>query len=255
MERFTGRTVFMTGGAGGMGASHMRAFVNEGARVVIGDIREERGLKVAAEFGDRVHFIKFDVRSESEWASAVTEAEDRFGPISVLINNAGVVPAPASIEEGNLDDFNLVVQTNLNGTWLGMHTVTPSLRRAGGGVIINIASISGMQGDPFFSPYNASKWAIRGITKTAAIELARDNVRVIAVCPGPIDTPLITEPMAPGIPAVTENYSPEPFAIKRLGMPQEITNLVLFLASDEASLITGSEFVADGGLLLGPVPA
>ncbi len=255
MDRFTDKTVFMTGGAGGMGASHLRAFVNEGARVVIGDIREEKGLKAAAEFGDRVHFIAFDVRSESEWASAVAEAEEHFGPISVLVNNAGVVPVPASIEEGTLVDFNRVVQTNLYGTWLGMHTVAPSLRRAGGGVIINIASTSGMSADPFFSPYNASKWAIRGITKTAAIELARDGVRVNAICPGPIDTPLITESMAPGIPAVTENYSPEPFAIKRLGTPQEITNLLLFLASGEASLITGSEFVADGGLLLGPVPA
>ncbi len=188
MERFTDKTVFMTGGAGGMGTSHLRAFVNEGARVVIGDIREEEGLKAVAEFGNRAHFVKFDVRDEAAWAGAVADAEAHFGPISVVVNNAGVVPVPASIEEGTWEDFNRVVQTNLYGTWLGMHSAAPSLRRAGGGVIINIASTSGMSADPFFSPYNASKWAIRGITKTAAIELARDHVRVNAICPGPIDT-------------------------------------------------------------------
>lgn len=255
MDRFTDKTVFLTGAAGGMGKTHLRGFVEEGARVVACDVREEEGRAAVAEYGDRAHFIGFDTRSESAWADAVTEAEAAFGPISVLINNAGVVSYPASIEEGNLQDFKDVIDVNLIGTWLGMHSVAPSLRRAGGGVIVNIASISGMQGDANFSPYNASKWAIRGITKTAAMELARDDVRVNAICPGPIDTPLITEPKAPGVPAVTANYSGDAFAIKRLGRPQEITDLLLFLASDEASLITGAEFVADGGLRLGPVPA
>lgn len=254
MKRFEGKTVFITGAAGGIGSSHAHAFIEEGARVVVADQRQDEGRALANELGENAHFVGFDVSSETEWAAAVEEAEKHFGPISILINNAGVVSLPASIEAGQFADFRRVIETNLYGTWLGMHTVAPSLRRAGGGVIVNTASISGMQGDAMFSPYNASKWAVRGITKTAAMELAQDGIRVNAVNPGPINTPLITEPMAPGVPAVTANYSPHGLAIPRLGKPREITNMVLFLASDEASFITGAEFVADGGLLLGPVP-
>jgi 3alpha(or 20beta)-hydroxysteroid dehydrogenase len=148
-----------------------------------------------------------------------------------------------------------VIDVNLTGTYLGTRAAAPSLRRAGGGSIVNIASTSGHVGTALIAPYVASKWAVRGITATAALELGRDGIRVNSISPGVIDTTMITTPLREGEAPVSDHFSPEPFAVKRMGKPKEITDLLLFLSSDDAAFLTGSDHVADGGLLLGPALA
>ncbi|ROO87094.1 3alpha(or 20beta)-hydroxysteroid dehydrogenase [Actinocorallia herbida] len=250
--RFHDRTVLVTGATGGQGVSHIRAYHAEGANVVIADIAEERGRALAAELGDRALSVRLDVTDEVSWAAAIKATEERFGPLSVLVNNAGVQNPAAPIEATDLRVWQRILDINLTGAFLGIKAAAPSLRRAGGGVIVNIASTSGIGGTAFYAPYVAGKWAIRGLTKTAALELGRDGIRVNAVHPGVIATPFITEPAAGSDAPISDFYSPEPFAIPRLGEPSDVTRLLLFLTSDEASFATGSEYVVDGGLLLGP---
>ena len=252
MKRFSKKTVLITGGAGGQGASHMRGYIAEGANVVIGDVRDELGRSLAEEAGDRALFVHLDVTSESDWATAIAATESRFGPLSILVNNAGIGSPPVLIEDGSLEDWQQIIAVNITGQYLGIRAATPSLRRGGGGSIVNIASMAADTGIAYLAPYVVSKWGVRGLTRTAALELGRDHIRVNSVHPGVVNTPFITEPLRPGVAPVSDTYSAEPFAIKRLAEPQEITNVVLFLTSDEASFITGSDFVADGGLLLGP---
>jgi 3alpha(or 20beta)-hydroxysteroid dehydrogenase len=141
---------------------------------------------------------------------------------------------------------------NLPGTALGIRAVAPSMRRGGGGVIVTVASTMAHGGTAAFGPYVAAKWAVRGLTRTAALELGRDGIRVVSLTPGVVATPLITKPLADGVPAIAEIFDPEPFAVPRMGDPDEISRALLFLASPEAAFITGSELVIDGGLLLGP---
>ena len=256
MERFSNKTVLVTGGAGGQGASHVRAYLDEGANVVVGDVRDELGRTLADEAGDRGLFVHLDVTSEADWAGAIAATEARFGPLSVLVNNAGIGSPSVLIEDSSLDDWQQIMAVNITGQYLGIRAATPSLRRGGGGSIVYIASMAAYTRHAPLAPYVVSKWGVRGLTRTAALELGRDHIRVNAVHPGVVNTSFITEPLRPGAAPVSDTYSAEPFAIKRLAEPQEITNVVLFLTSDEASFITGSDFVADGGLLLGPaVPA
>lgn len=255
MTRFTDRTVLITGAAGGMGSSHARGFHAEGANVVLTDIRDTEGQALAAELGERTLYVHLDVTSPAQWADAVARAEEQFGPVSVLVNNAGVLARTALIEDGDLEDWSRVIGVNLTGSYLGIRATAPSLRRAGGGAVVNIASTSAHVGTGLIAPYVASKWGVRGLTRTAAIELARDGVRVNSIDPGVVDTPLITEPLHPGAAPVSDYFSPDAFAIKRLARPQDITDLLLFLASDQASFITGAEHIADGGMLLGPALA
>ena len=252
MERFLNKTVLITGGAGGQGASHMRAYHEEGANVVIGDIRDELGNSLVAELGDRAMYVHLDVTSEADWTTAIAATEHAFGPISILVNNAGIGSPPVLIEDSTLDDWQQILAVNITGQYLGIRATTPSLRKAGGGSIVNIASMAADVGIAYLAPYVVSKWGVRGLTRTAALELGRDNVRVNSIHPGVVNTPFITEPLRPGVPPVSDFYSADAFAIKRLAEPQDITNLLLFLTSDEASFITGSDFVSDGGLLLGP---
>jgi len=255
MERFDGRTVFVTGATSGMGESHVRGFHAEGAHVVIAARNLEAGQKLAHELGERAFAVLLDVTDEDAWATAAQSAESRFGPVSVLVNNAGAQHAAALIEDTALEVWNRALAVNLTGQFLGIKHLTRSLRRAGGGSIVNIASTMAHVGSPYYAPYVASKWALRGLTRTAALELGRDGIRVNSVHPGVVSTPLITEPVAPGQPAIGDLYSPAPFAVPRLGTPEEVTALVLHLASRESAFATGSEFVLDGGLLLGPALA
>ncbi|MFJ3671105.1 SDR family NAD(P)-dependent oxidoreductase [Streptomyces sp. NPDC090106] len=255
MNRFENKTVLITGAAGGMGSSHARSFHAEGANVVITDIREEEGRALAAELGERAVFVRLDVTDQAQWAAAVRTAEVTFGPLDVLVNNAGILAPTALIEDGDLAAWQHVIDVNLTGTYLGIQAAAPSLRAAGGGSVVNIASTSGHVGTALIAPYVASKWGVRGLTRTAAMELARDGVRVNSIDPGVVNTPLITEPLHPGAAPVSDYYSPDAFAIKRLAEPWDISRLLLFLASDEASFITGSEHIADGGMLLGPALA
>ncbi|MEU5549652.1 glucose 1-dehydrogenase [Micromonospora sp. NPDC047793] len=252
MSLFADQTVLVTGGTGGQGASHVRALHAEGANVVIGARNAERGADLAAELGDRARSVRLDVSQEESWAAAVTESENAFGALTILVNNAGVQNPPALIESTDVATWARILDVNLTGTFLGIKAAAPALRRAGGGSIINIASTMGLTGTAFYAPYAASKWAIRGLTQTAAIELGRDNIRVNTIHPGVIATPFITEPAAGADAPIADFYSPEPFAVPRLGQPADITALLLFLTSPHATFITGAEYVIDGGLLLGP---
>jgi len=251
MKRFDNRTVIVTGGARGMGASHARGFVVEGANVVIADILEQEGRTLAGELGEHAIFSRLDVTNDRDWAATVAAAEDAFGPVSVLINNAGIVRF-GLLEETEPAVWHQVMDVNLTGLYLGIRAVASSMRKAGGGAIVNISSGAGFTATHGLSAYVASKWGVRGLTKTAALELGRDNIRVNSVHPGAIRTPILADhaPDAAAMAGAGVGLS----AIPRIAEPEEITRMVLFVASDEASFSTGSEFIADGGLLLGPVP-
>lgn len=252
MRRFDDQTVLVTGGTGGQGSSHVRALHAEGANVVIGGIDAGRGAALADELGTRARFAHLDVTDESSWTAAVRAAESAFGTLDVLVNNAGVQNPPAPIEATDRATWSRILDVNLTGTFLGIRAAAPALRRAAGGAIVNIGSTMGLGGTAHYAPYVASKWAVRGLTRTAALELGRDGIRVNAIHPGVIATPFIQEPAAGATTAIADHYTPEPFAVPRLGEPTDVTRLLLFLASSETSFVTGSEYVIDGGLLLGP---
>ncbi|MEV6377092.1 SDR family oxidoreductase [Micromonospora musae] len=240
MGRVDGRVAIVTGGARGMGAAIVRALVAEGAKVVIADILDTEGEALEAELGDRTLYRHLDITDHTRWQQVVHETEDQLGPLSILVNNAGVL-LPGSVVDQDPDAFREVLDVNLYGTWLGMHNAVPALRRAGGGVVVNISSIAGLVGIEGMSAYVASKWGIRGLTKTAALELARDNIRAVSVHPGPIRTamsPPTGDPMLAALP------------IPRIGEPEEVASMVLFLVAD-ATFSTGSEFVIDGGVTTG----
>lgn len=252
MTQFAGKTVFITGAARGQGAAHARAFAAEGANVVLADFRGEEGAAASRQLENAL-FVDLDVRDPAAWQTAVATAEARFGPISILINNAGIIHTAHSIIDSDPDEWDRVLDTNLKGMFLGIRAVGPSIVRAGGGAIVNIASNQGHVGTPMFAPYVSSKWGVRGLTMTAAMELARDGVRVNSISPGVVETPLITEPVAPGERPAIDNVSLDQFATTRTARPEEISKLVLFLASDDAAFITGADYLIDGGMLLGPV--
>jgi 3alpha(or 20beta)-hydroxysteroid dehydrogenase len=249
VKRFANRTVIVTGGARGLGASHARGFVAEGANVVIADVLEQEGRTLAGDLGDHAIFSHLDVTSERDWAATVAAAENAFGPVSVLVNNAGIVRFGA-IAETEPAAWRQVIDINLTGTYLGIRAIVPSMRKAGAGAIVNTSAGAGMTATFGVGAYATSKWGVRGLTKTAALELARDNIRVNSIHPGNVPSPMVagSAAAAAGAGAVRD------LAIPRIAEPEEITQLVLFVASDAASFSTGSEFIADGGQLLGPVP-
>lgn len=252
MRRFDDQTVLVTGGTGGQGTSHVRALHAEGANVVVGDLDADRGAAFADELGSRALPVHLDVTDERSWVAAVLAAEAAFGALHVLVNNAGVQNPPALVEHTDLATWSRILDVNLTGTFLGTKVAAPALRRAGGGAIVNVASTMALAGTPHYAPYVASKWAVRGLTQTAALELGRDRIRVNAILPGVIATPFIHDPAAGATTAIADHFSPEPFAVPRLGQPVDVTRLLLFLASSEASFVTGAEYVVDGGLRLGP---
>ena len=247
MGRLDGKVALITGGARGMGKSHVRHFVAEGARVVFGDVLDDKGAYVAAGLGEQsCRYLHHDVTREDDWAAAVALAEGAFGRLDVLVNNAGILHFSA-IAETSLADYERVVRVNQFGTFLGMRAVVPTMTDGGRGSIVNVSSIEGLGGMPLMIAYAASKFAIRGMTKVAAMELGEKGIRVNSVHPGMIDTDMVRGIF--GAAADTVDLSPvgRRVALKRLGRPEEIANLVVFLASDESSYCTGGEFVADGG--------
>ncbi|GAA4452254.1 glucose 1-dehydrogenase [Phytohabitans houttuyneae] len=250
MGRFEGQTVVVTGGARGMGAAHARGFAAEGACVVVADVRDGEGRALVAELGERARFVHLDVADEVGWAALVREAEEAFGPVRVLVNNAGVLTLEP-LDTISPATWRRVLDVNLTGMFLGIQAVTPSMRAAGGGAIVNVSSTAGIQPAPLLGAYVASKFGVRGLTKVAALELGRDNIRVNSVHPGVVRTPMTTQTGEIGFAAI-DAFPLDGHAIPRAAEPEEITRLVLFLASAEASFATGAEFVADGGLLLGP---
>lgn len=245
MGRFTDLTIIVTGGARGIGAATSRQIVAEGGSVVIGDILEEDGTALAEELGDRAVFASLDVTDAAAWSRVVADAMARTGAVHGLVNNAGIL-AVGPIVGGDLDTFRRVLDVNVTGVYLGMQAVTSALEAAGGGSIVNLSSTAGLTGYAYLAPYVASKWAVRGITKTAALELAPQRIRVNSVHPGPISTP-----MTAGLGDETAADQPIP----RFGRPEEVAAMICFLLSDDASYSTGAEFVVDGGQVAGRVVA
>jgi 3alpha(or 20beta)-hydroxysteroid dehydrogenase len=251
MGRLEGKVALITGGAQGMGKSHARHFVAEGARVVISDVLDEKGTAVAERLGpDCCRYVHHDVTSEADWAAAVATVVADFGRLDVLVNNAGIL-RHAPIADMSLADFRQVVDVNLIGCWLGIRQAIAPMTSGGGGSIVNVSSIEGLAGAAGLSAYSASKFAIRGVTRSAAQELGQFGIRVNSVHPGGVMTAMAL--------AAAQAYSdrdPMSFLkimpIGRLAEPIEISKLVAFLASDESSYSTGSEFIADGGILSGP---
>lgn len=243
MGRLDGKVAIITGAARGQGAAEARLFAAEGARVLLADILDADGEAVAAEIGDAAAYTRLDVTDEAQWQAAVALAEQRFGPVTVLVNNAGILHFQV-LHKTELSDFENVMRVNVQGVFLGMKSVVPSMTRAGGGSIVNISSTAGLVGLPYFGAYVASKWAVRGLTKTAAIDLGHKGIRVNSVHPGGIDTPMVA-----GTTADAPFYKRLP--VPRMGSPDEAARAVLFLASDEASYIAGAELAVDGGATCG----
>jgi 3alpha(or 20beta)-hydroxysteroid dehydrogenase len=244
MGRLDGKVALISGGARGQGEAEARLFAAEGARVMIGDLLDAEGEAVAAEIGDAAAYVHLDVTDEDSWRAAVTATEEAFGPVGVLVNNAGVLSFGA-VDTIELDEWRRVQRVNVDGVFLGIKTVTPSMVRAGGGAIVNISSTSGLYGLPLLSAYVSSKWAVRGLTKAAAIDLGRKGIRVNSVHPGGIDTPMVE--------GMDDERTPfyQKLPVPRMGRPEEVARVVLFLASDEASYTTGAELSVDGGATAG----
>ncbi|WP_432793628.1 SDR family NAD(P)-dependent oxidoreductase [Rhodococcus ruber] len=240
MTELDGGSVLVTGGSSGIGAAVATILAGEGAGVVVADVLDDEGTRHAATLGDGSKFVHLDVTDEAQWSEAVAVAES-IGPLRALINNAGILSV-GTIEDQTRAEFEHVLQVNLVGAWLGMHVAGPALRR-GRGVVVNISSTAGLIGYAGLGAYVASKWALRGLTKTAALEFAPDGVRVCSVHPGPIDTPM-TAGMDRGIAATQP--------IPRFGSPEEVARMVRFVVT-EATYSTGSEFLVDGGATTGSV--
>ena len=242
MGRVDGKVALISGGAQGMGAEDARALIAEGAKVVIGDILDEKGQALAdeinAETPDSIRYVHLDVTQADQWEAAVATAVNEFGKLNVLVNNAGTV-ALGQIGQFDMAKWQRVIDVNLTGTFLGMQASVEAMKADGGGSIINISSIEGLRGAIMVHPYVASKWAVRGLTKSAALELGQYNIRVHSVHPGFIRTPM------------TKHFPDNMLRIPlgRPGQPEEVATFVVFLASDESRYSTGAEFVMDGGLV------
>ncbi len=248
MGRLDGKVALITGAARGQGEAEARLFAAEGARVVLGDVLDADGERVAASLGERAVYRHHDVSTEESWTSFVGLARERFGRIDVLVNNAGILHV-APIATIALADYMRVISVNQVGCLLGMKAVIPAMAEARRGSIVNISSTAGLQGTAGLVAYASSKFAIRGMTKTAALELGPLGIRVNAICPGGIDTPMGRGEDFSGV-DTSNVFATLPLG--RIGAPREVAAMALFLASDEGSYCTGAEFVVDGGMLAGP---
>lgn len=248
MGRLDGKIAIITGAARGQGEAEAKLFAAEGAKVVVADVLADEAAAVADAIGsDVARSAALDITDEEAWQRVVAETEEAWGPVTTLVNNAGILDFN-SIEKYDVARFRTVLDVNVVGAFLGIKTVAPSMRRAGGGSIVNISSNGGMEGQPFLSAYSTSKWAMRGLSRSAAIELGRRGIRVNTVHPGGIDTPMtrfggdVSNEDAPFF---------QNLPIKRVGTVDDVAPVVLFLCSDEAAYVTGSEYVVDGGHLAG----
>ncbi len=243
MAEFQNKVVLISGGARGQGAAEARLLVSKGAKVVIGDVLETEGRRLVDELGENAVFLRHDVTEEADWVKAV-EAAERLGPLHGLINNAGIY-IPATLLETDVALFERHVRINQLGCFLGLKAVVGAMERAGDGSIVNISSVAGLRGSPGAFAYSATKWALRGMTKTAAIDLAPRNIRVNSVHPGPIDTEMLK--------VRTPEQNKQRILqvpMKRMGTAEEVAKLVLFLLSDDSAYITGAEVSIDGGVSL-----
>jgi 3alpha(or 20beta)-hydroxysteroid dehydrogenase len=247
MSRLANKVAVITGAAQGMGAAHARRFVAEGAKVVVTDINEKAGAALAKELGPKVIFISHDVTKAASWSDVIRLGEAKFGTINVLVNNAGIIGEIQETKEITESNYMNVIAINQHGVYYGMKAVLPSMIKAGGGSIVNISSIAGMiacHGAPNVA-YVASKFAVRGMTKFVATEYGKYNIRVNSVHPGFIKTPMMvaaTDQEGAGAAAM--------IPLRRMAEPDEVSQLVAFLASDESSFITAEEHVIDGGMIV-----
>lgn len=246
MGRLAGKVAIVTGAARGMGEAHARRFVAEGAQVLLTDINRERGNSLAQELGANARFFHHDVTSKASWVAALADAEEAFGPVGILVNNAGILGPVADTLALDEVDYQHVCAVNQTSVYLGMQTVLPGMRARRAGTIVNISSIAGIAANYGFPNmgYVASKFAVRGMTKAAAVENGRFNIRVNSVHPGFIQTPMMVEATDEG-----GGDALREIPLGRIAEPEEVTALVLFLASDESSYITGAEHLVDAGML------
>ncbi len=243
MDRLASKTILISGGARGQGAAEARLFVAEGARVVIGDVLEAEGRQLAAELGDAATFVRHDVTNEADWTAAVDMAE-AMGGLHGLVNNAGIYQ-PATLMETDAALFERHMRINQLGCFLGMKAVVAAMERSGGGSIVNVSSVAGLRGSPGAFAYSATKWALRGMTKSAAVDLAPRRIRVNSIHPGPIDTEMLKVRTAE-----QNERRLRLVPMKRMGTAEEVASLVLYLLSDESGYITGAEVAIDGGATL-----
>lgn len=243
MKRLEDKVAVITGGAGGMGSVHAQLFIKEGAKVIIADLDDKNGEELATELGGNAHFIKLDVTDAESWKHLVSETEKIFGPINILVNNAGIAITKPYLET-SVEEYKNLISINQDGIFIGMQEVYPSMKKTGKGSIVNISSTAGLVGVESQTAYGTSKFAVRGMTKHAAIEFAKDNIRVNSVHPGAIKTAMLDQEDTRSILEALAKKIP----LGRVAEPIEVSNLVLFLASDESSYSTGSEFIIDGGL-------
>jgi 3alpha(or 20beta)-hydroxysteroid dehydrogenase len=239
-----GKVAIITGAARGQGAAEARLLTSNGAKVVITDVLTELGQQVADEIGEHARFVAHDVSSPEGWGEAVQTAVDTFGSVDVLVNNAAI-SRPFKLEDTDPELFETMFRVNQLGVYLGMRAVIPPMKQAGGGSIINISSVAGLRGTSTIFAYGSTKWAVRGMTKSAALELARYRIRVNCICPGLIDTPILDTNPASMNEAIMKTVP-----MRRMGQPEEIADAVLFLASSQSSFVTGADLAVDGGMSL-----
>ena len=248
MNRLEGKVALITGGARGQGAAEARLFAAEGANVVIGDLLDADGELVAKDIGERAVYCNHDVTSAEAWQAIVKVAVDTFGSLNVLINNAGIF-RNTPLASTSADDYMALIRVNQLGVFLGMQAVTDAMTAAGGGSIVNVSSIAGLRGSAGTIAYSASKWAVRGMTKVAALELASAGIRVNSIHPGIIDTPMLNDLM------ITtddmKSFIGSRIPIGTVATAEQVARMALYLASDDSDHSTGAEFVVDGGITAG----
>lgn len=242
MGRLDGKVGLISGGSRGIGAAIAERMLHEGAKVILGDVLDEEGAELAAKLGRDARYVHLDVTSPTDWQQAVNAAIDEFGSLSVLVNNAGIVNF-GRIDEYPHEAWARIIDVNLTGVFNGIKAAAPSLALSGSASIINISSIAGVRGYESLAGYTASKWGVRGLTKSAALDLGTSGTRVNSVHPGVIETPMTA--------GMTFDVGHVP--LHRIGQPREVAELVVYLASEESAFVTGSEFVIDGGETAGTV--
>ena len=243
-KRLLNKVALITGGASGIGAAHARIFAEAGAKVLVCDVQEAMARGVVDEIkrkGGEAVFFRLDVADETNWKQAVAEVVKCFGGLTTLINNAGIY-LPGGVESETLEGWNRLISINQTGVWLGMKTALPALLKSGNGAIVNISSMYGLVGSPASIAYHAAKGAVRIMSKSAALQYARQGVRINSVCPGVITTPILGDLRAEDLKAVDEAIP-----MGRRGKPEDIAYASLYLCSDEAEYVTGSDMVVDGG--------
>ena len=243
MGRLENKVAVITGGAGGMGAAHAELFIKEGAKVIVADFNAELGEKKAAELGENAAFVKIDVSSEEDWKNLVTKTEEVFGPINILVNNAGITNYE-SVQDIEYSTYQRLMKINADSVLLGMKYAFPSMKKAGSGSIVNVSSLAGQFSLENLAAYTSSKFAVRGLTKSAVLDFGKYNIRANAIFPGVIRTPITEQEDTKAAIAGMLNKIP----LGRMAEPGEVSNVVLFLASDESAYVSGAEIMIDGGL-------